>query len=290
LTGVLNVPVLPPPRITIDRNRFAALAHPQKHHHPLVVKTPGIDVLLPKTVDDGQVYSDDVDLATGFTLPVLILIPPDADGMCREAQAAYFLGQVYDLTSQEFISDHGFLISQILTLDQDIQRVFAQLLKDSKGQRFCGPISLCLWYASKFHAKTVFSADVFLSSLFMLHRCQLRKTRNHTCEKCKQAAIMSQLALEKTIQIMVDILRALKPAHWVELSPSACFATFQCAMLYLELVQLADENGGTTVLDQSNFDLMYDSLKDFATIWHNCGKYFSVVFTRREKSGDIVEC
>lgn len=87
---------------------------------------------------------------------------------------------------------------------------------------------------------------------------------------------MSQLALEKTIQIVVDILHTVYRSHWVELSPAACFVTFQSAMLYLELVQLADETGGTTALDRSHFDLMYDSLKNFATVWHNCGKYFSL--------------
>lgn|SRR6266480_4299574 len=134
-----------------DRNRFVALAHPQKHLHPLVVKTPAIDVLLPRTVDDQQVYSDDFDLVTGAELPVLTLIPTNADVMCREAQAAYFLGQVYDLTSQELIPDHGIFISQILKLDQDIQRMFVQLLRDSKDRRSCGPISIYLWYASTFH-------------------------------------------------------------------------------------------------------------------------------------------
>jgi hypothetical protein len=88
--------------------------------------------------------------------------------------------------------------------------------------------------------------------------------------------MMSRLALEKTIQIVVDILRALKPSHWVELSPSACFGTFQSAMLYMELVQFAEETGGTTTLDQSSFDMIYDSLKDFATVWHCCSKYLSV--------------
>lgn len=101
---------------------------------------------------------------------------------------------------------------------------------------------------------------------------------------------MSQLALEKTIQIVVDILRSLNRAHLVELSPSACFVTFQSAMLYLELAQLADEVGTTTALGQSDFDLIYDSLKDFATIWHNCGKCFSVLFTRYENVEDVVEC
>jgi len=134
-----------------DRHRFTSLAHPQKHDHPLAVKTPGTDVFLPRTIDDGWVYSDDFDKVPGVALPVLTLIPPEADGMCREAQAAYFLGQVYDLTSQELTPDHGILISQILTLDRVIQRAFAQLLWDSKGQRFCGPISLSIWYASKFH-------------------------------------------------------------------------------------------------------------------------------------------
>jgi hypothetical protein len=83
---------------------------------------------------------------------------------------------------------------------------------------------------------------------------------------------MSQLALKKTIQILVDILRALKRSHWPELSPSACFVTFQGVMLYLEMARLAEETGDTTALDQSNFDTMYGSLKDFATIWHSCGK------------------
>ena len=124
----------------------------------------------------------------------------------------------------------------------------------------------------------------------MLHWFQLQKTRNHSCEKCQQAAMMSRLALEKSIQIVVDTLRALKRSHWVELSPSACFATFQAAILYLELVQLAEETGGTTALHQSHLDLIYDSLKDFATIWHCCSKYFSVLFTRREKIGDATGC
>lgn len=140
-----------PQGLQLTVNRLATLAHPQNRHHPFVVKTPEIDVLLPTTIDDDPVYSDDFDLVAGLTLPVLTLIPPDADGMCREAQAAYFLSQVYDLTSQELIPTHGILISRILTLDQDIQKVFARLLRDSKGQRFCGPISLCLWYASKLH-------------------------------------------------------------------------------------------------------------------------------------------
>jgi len=92
------------------------------------------------------------------------------------------------------------------------------------------------------------------------------------------------------IQIVVDTLRNVKPSQWVKLSPSACFVTFQCAMLYLELVQLSNETGGTTTLNQSHFDLIYDSLKDFATIWHNCGKYFSDLFTKREKSEKMNEC
>jgi len=132
-----------------ERNRLAALAHPPKRDRPLVVRAPETDVLLPTTVDDGWSCSEDFDPVAGVALPVLALIPSDADVMCREAQAAYFLGQVYDITSQEFTGDHRALISKILKLDQDIQRVFAQLLSDSEGSRFCGPISMYLWYVLK---------------------------------------------------------------------------------------------------------------------------------------------
>ena len=114
----------------------------------------------------------------------------------------------------------------------------------------------------------------------MLHWCQLQKIKNHSCENCRQAAMMSRLALEKSVQIVVDILRALQRSHWTELSPAACFGTFQAAMLYLELVRFAEETGGTTALDQSGFDIMYKSLQDFATIWHYCCKYFPVLLIR----------
>lgn len=87
---------------------------------------------------------------------------------------------------------------------------------------------------------------------------------------------MSQLALEKTVQLLVDILHNLQPSILFKLSPAACFSVFQGAMLYLELVELGEETGGTMVLDQSYFDLIYDSLKLLATVWHCCSKYFSI--------------
>jgi hypothetical protein len=83
---------------------------------------------------------------------------------------------------------------------------------------------------------------------------------------------MSRLALEKTIQISVDILRMFQASHCVELSPAACFSTFQGAMLYLELTKDAEERGEPTLLDPTDFDLTYDMLKFIATVWHSAGR------------------
>lgn len=82
---------------------------------------------------------------------------------------------------------------------------------------------------------------------------------------------MSRLAMEKTIQMQVDILRAFQTQHCVELSPAACFSTFQATQLYMELTKDALESGEQTLLDESDFDLIYDSMKYFSTIWYSAG-------------------
>lgn len=107
--------------------------------------------------------------------------------------------------------------------------------------------------------------------MYMLHCCQLEKTKHRPSTQCQQAARMSRLALEKTVQMSVDILRLFQASHCVELSPAACFSTFQGAMLYLELTRDADERGESTLLDPTDFDVSYDCLKFFATVWHSAG-------------------
>jgi hypothetical protein len=123
------------------------MAHPQKHDHPLAVKTPEQNVLLPRTVDYGWSYSDEFNLVAGETLRVSAVLPTDADGMCREAQTAYILGKVYDLTSQDFPEDPTETLAAYSQLDQEIQLIFSKLCADAQGvyMRFCGPISLCIW-------------------------------------------------------------------------------------------------------------------------------------------------
>lgn len=112
-----------------------------------MVKTPQSDALLPRTVDDRWSYSDEFNLVAGETLPVTAILPSDADGMCREAQAAYILGKVYDLTSQDFPEDPTQILAEYAQLDRDVQLVFSKLCADAEGvyMRFCGPISLCIW-------------------------------------------------------------------------------------------------------------------------------------------------
>jgi len=90
--------------------------------------------------------------------------------------------------------------------------------------------------------------------------------------RSKQIAKMSYLALEKTVQIFVDIARAFQASHCIELSPAACFSAFQACMVYLDVKKYAEEYGEVSVLDQSDFDVVYDTLRYFATVWYSACK------------------
>jgi len=88
----------------------------------------------------------------------------------------------------------------------------------------------------------------------------------------KQRAKMSYLALEQTVRMSADIARAFQATHCIELSPAACFSTFQTMMVYLDIKKYAEEYGEVSALDQSDFDVMYETLRYFATVWFSAGK------------------
>jgi len=43
-------------------------------------------------------------------------------------------------------------------------------------------------------------------------------------------------------------------------------------MVYLDVKKYAEEYGEVSVLDQSDFDVVYDTLRYFATVWYSACK------------------
>ncbi|KAF2397259.1 hypothetical protein EJ06DRAFT_168748 [Trichodelitschia bisporula] len=231
---------------------------------PLLLPRPPVDAVLPSSYDAVWLSSADGNPAPGWSQPVASTLPVDASSFARQAQVLCVFGDIIKLTACDFGSNPDLYLQEVLRLDCEIQKLLTKLLTDCKGSytQYCCPISMSM------------------CGIFFLHCFQLDATAAGNGKPFQDAAARSRLAIDKMVQITVDILHVFPFEFIPELSPPAFHCTYLALVMFLKLEQLYP--GEPSSISQRDFDMVLKAMTEFSTAWGVAGQYVDTIKQTQE--------